>query len=148
MAISRFTIRAILRSVPWTARRQCKTLQKLQADPSLRCLLEGRQQEQDAPAYLRRMFPNTGRTGCTFAIIRGSKGKRSQKNRKGHEPLFMVDDLVGRGLPMFLPKGYTIWQELENYIKRKERKTRLSPCYDSMCRHGKSLQDIRSLGSL
>ena len=36
--------------------------------------------------------------------------------------LFMVDDLVGRGLPMFLPKGYTIWQELENYIKAKERK--------------------------
>ena len=36
--------------------------------------------------------------------------------------LFMVDDLVGRGLPMFLPKGYTIWQELENYIKDKERK--------------------------
>ena len=30
--------------------------------------------------------------------------------------------LVGRGLPMFLPKGYTIWQELENYIKAKERK--------------------------
>ena len=29
----------------------------------------------------------------------------------------MVDDLVGRGLPMFLPKGYTIWQELENYIR-------------------------------
>ena len=36
--------------------------------------------------------------------------------------LFMVDDLVGRGLPMFLPKGYVIWQELENYIKNKERK--------------------------
>ena len=36
--------------------------------------------------------------------------------------LFMSDDLVGRGLPMFLPKGYTVWQELENYIKAKERK--------------------------
>ena len=36
--------------------------------------------------------------------------------------LFMVDDLVGRGLPMFLPKGYVICQELENYIKDKERK--------------------------
>ncbi len=35
--------------------------------------------------------------------------------------LFMTDLLVGRGLPMFLPKGYTIWQELENYIKDKER---------------------------
>ena len=36
--------------------------------------------------------------------------------------LFMSDDLVGRGLPMFLPKGYIVWQELENYIKEKERK--------------------------
>ena len=36
--------------------------------------------------------------------------------------LFITDNLVGRGLPMFLPKGYTIWQELENYIKEKERK--------------------------
>lgn len=35
--------------------------------------------------------------------------------------LFMTDDLVGRGLPMFLPKGYVVWQELENYIKEKER---------------------------
>ena len=36
--------------------------------------------------------------------------------------LFMTDNLIGRGLPMFLPKGYVIWQELENYIKAKERK--------------------------
>ncbi len=36
--------------------------------------------------------------------------------------LFMSDDLVGRGLPMFLPKGYIVWQELENYIKDKEKK--------------------------
>ncbi len=35
--------------------------------------------------------------------------------------LFMTDDLVGKGLPMFLPKGYTLWIELENYIKAKER---------------------------
>ena len=34
--------------------------------------------------------------------------------------LFMTDDLVGRGLPMFLPKGYTLWQQLENYIRDKE----------------------------
>ena len=46
--------------------------------------------------------------------------------------IFMVDDLVGRGLPMFLPNGYIIWEELENYIKNKERKLGyqhvLTPC--------------------
>ena len=46
--------------------------------------------------------------------------------------IFMSDDLVGRGLPMFLPNGYIIWQELENYIKEKEKKLGylhvLTPC--------------------
>ena len=46
--------------------------------------------------------------------------------------IFMSDDLIGRGLPMFLPNGYIIWQELENYIKEKERKLGylhvLTPC--------------------
>ena len=34
----------------------------------------------------------------------------------------MTHDLVGKGLPMYLPNGYAIWEILENYIKRKERK--------------------------
>ena len=34
----------------------------------------------------------------------------------------MTSDLVGRGLPMYLPNGYIIWEELENYIKGKEKK--------------------------
>lgn len=46
--------------------------------------------------------------------------------------IFMADDLVGRGLPMYLPNGYVIWQELEEYIKRKERKLNylhvMTPC--------------------
>ena len=49
---------------------------------------------------------------------------RDRDHRKiGREMrLFMTDDLVGRGLPMFLPNGYTVWMELENYIKAKERR--------------------------
>ncbi len=35
--------------------------------------------------------------------------------------IFMTHDLVGKGLPMYLPNGYTVWELLENYIKRKER---------------------------
>ncbi|MBR6046370.1 MAG: threonine--tRNA ligase [Ruminococcus sp.] len=50
--------------------------------------------------------------------------------------LFMTDNLIGRGLPMFLPKGYTIWQELENYIKEKELKLGyqhvMTPCVGSV----------------
>ena len=46
--------------------------------------------------------------------------------------LFMTDELVGRGMPMFLPKGYTVWRLLENYIRDKELKLGyqhvLTPC--------------------
>ena len=51
------------------------------------------------------------------------EAKARDHRRIGKEmSLFMTDDLIGKGLPMFLPKGYTIWQELENYIKEKERR--------------------------
>ena len=50
--------------------------------------------------------------------------------------LFMTDDLVGKGLPMFLPNGYIVWQELEDYIKEKERKLGyqhvMTPCVGSV----------------
>ena len=35
--------------------------------------------------------------------------------------LFMMHPLVGSGLPMYLPNGYILWENLENYIKAKER---------------------------
>ena len=36
--------------------------------------------------------------------------------------IFMMSELVGRGLPMYLPNGYILWNELENYIRNKEIK--------------------------
>ncbi len=65
------------------------------------------------------------------------EAKARDHRRIGKEMgLFMTDDLVGRGLPMFLPKGYTVWQELENYIKEKERKLGylhvMTPCVGSV----------------
>ena len=61
------------------------------------------------------------------------EAKRRDHRKLGKElQLFMTDELVGRGLPMFLPKGYVLWQELENYIRDKERKLGyqhvLTPC--------------------
>ena len=59
---------------------------------------------------------------------------RARDHRKiGKEmSLFMTDDLIGKGLPMFLPKGYTLWRELEDYIRDKELKLGyqhvLTPC--------------------
>ena len=34
--------------------------------------------------------------------------------------IFIMSDLVGKGLPMYLPNGFTLWNILENYIRGKE----------------------------
>jgi threonyl-tRNA synthetase len=49
---------------------------------------------------------------------------KSRDHRKLGKDLgiFMTNDLVGKGLPMYLPNGYIVWETLENYIKGKEKK--------------------------
>ncbi len=55
-------------------------------------------------------------------LKRVEEAKERDHRRIGKQmKLFMTDDLIGKGLPMFLPKGYVIWQQLEDYIKDKER---------------------------
>ena len=66
-------------------------------------------------------FPTAEELEAHLKLLEEAKERDHRKIGKDMN-LFMVDDLVGRGLPMFLPKGYVIWQELENYIKNKERK--------------------------
>ena len=34
--------------------------------------------------------------------------------------IFVTNDLIGKGLPMYLPNGFIIWNQLENYIRNKE----------------------------
>ena len=66
-------------------------------------------------------FPTAEELEAHLKELEEAKERDHRKIGKEME-LFMTDDLVGRGLPMFLPKGYTVWQELENYIKDKERR--------------------------
>jgi len=66
-------------------------------------------------------FPTPEELENHLQLLEEAKERDHRKIGKDMQ-LFMVDDLIGRGLPMFLPKGYTVWQELENYIKEKERK--------------------------
>ena len=66
-------------------------------------------------------FPTPEELDEHLKLLEEAKERDHRKIGKDMQ-LFMVDDLIGRGLPMFLPKGYTVWQELENYIKAKERK--------------------------
>ena len=66
-------------------------------------------------------FPTAEELEAHIKLLEEAKERDLRKIGKDMN-LFMVADLVGRGLPMFLPKGYTIWQELETYIRDKERK--------------------------
>jgi len=54
-------------------------------------------------------------------LVKLEEAKARDHRKLGKElELFMVDELVGKGMPMFLPKGYTVWRILENYIRDKE----------------------------
>ncbi|MBQ9280565.1 MAG: threonine--tRNA ligase [Clostridia bacterium] len=56
-------------------------------------------------------------------VTKLEEAKERDHRKLGKElGIFMTHDLTGKGLPMFLPNGYIIWEELENYIKGKEKK--------------------------
>ena len=51
------------------------------------------------------------------------EAKQRDHRKLGKElGIFMTHDLVGKGLPMYLPNGYAMWEILENYIKGKEKR--------------------------
>ena len=64
-------------------------------------------------------FENEEDLKAHLELLEDAKNRDHRKIGKELE-IFMTDDLVGQGLPMYLPNGYIIWQELENYIKSKE----------------------------
>ena len=56
-------------------------------------------------------------------LLKLEEAKERDHRKLGKElGIFMTHDLVGKGLPMYLPNGYIIWEQLENYIKGKEKK--------------------------
>ena len=66
-------------------------------------------------------FPKASQLDDYLAKL--EEAKQRDHRRLGKElGIFAVDELVGKGLPMYLPKGYVLWQILEDYIKNKERK--------------------------
>ena len=66
-------------------------------------------------------FPKSSQLDDYLAKLEETKQRDHRKLGK-ELGIFTVDELVGKGLPMYLPKGYVLWQILEDYIKNKERK--------------------------
>ena len=59
---------------------------------------------------------------CFDAHLKELEEAKERDHRKIGKDLgiFMMSDLVGKGLPMWLPNGYTLWRTLQNYITDKE----------------------------
>ena len=56
-------------------------------------------------------------------LLKLEEAKQRDHRKLGKElGIFMTHDLIGKGLPMYLPNGYIVWELLENYIKAKEKK--------------------------
>ena len=56
-------------------------------------------------------------------LIELEEAKERDHRKLGKElGIYMMDDLIGRGLPMYLPNGFILWNELETYIRNKEIK--------------------------
>jgi len=66
-------------------------------------------------------FPKASELDEYLAKLEEAKERDHRKIGK-ELGIFMTSDLTGKGLPLYLPKGYIIWEELENYIKGKEKK--------------------------
>ncbi|MBO7600334.1 MAG: threonine--tRNA ligase, partial [Lachnospiraceae bacterium] len=80
-------------------------------------------------------FPTEEQLNEHLALLEEAKERDHRKLGKDMQ-IFMTDDLVGRGLPMYLPNGFTIWNELESYIRNKELKAGylhvMTPCVGSV----------------
>ncbi len=65
-------------------------------------------------------FPQSGGAGRLGEAAAGGPRARPPQDRQGNAPVH--DRRPGRPRPAHVPAhGYTVWQELENYIKAKER---------------------------
>ena len=66
-------------------------------------------------------FPKT--SGLEEYLQKLEEAKQRDHRKLGKDlGIFMTHDLVGKGLPMYLPNGYVVWELLENYIKGKEKR--------------------------
>ena len=93
---------------------------RVQAHARRQRVLQGRREESAAPARLRHRLQE--QDGDSTPTSRCSKKRRSAiiASLARRLELFVFDDDVGPGLPMFLPRGAVIAEELEKLAKETE----------------------------
>jgi len=66
-------------------------------------------------------FPTKEELECHLNELEEAKLRDHRKIGKDLG-IFLINDLVGKGLPMYLPNGFIMWNILESYIRNKEIK--------------------------
>lgn len=92
-------------------------------------------------------FPKTSSLEEHLKLLEEAKERDHRKIGKELD-LFMTHQLVGSGLPMYLPKGATIRRILERYIQDKEVKMGYNHVYTPSLANVELYKTSRTLGSL
>ena len=111
--------RRLHRSLRGAARDAHGKHRRIQADHRCQRVLQRRRKKSAAPARLRHGVQNQKGTRRLLRDAGGSEEARPSQARRELE-LFVFDDDVGPGLPMFLPRGAVIAEELEKLAKETE----------------------------
>ena len=104
------------RPLPRAARPLHQADRRVQAALGGGRVLARRREAPDAPAHLRHRLGDA-RASWTHYLERLEERARRDHRRLGRElGLFTFSDLVGPGLPLWLPKGAAIRRELKRYV--------------------------------
>ncbi len=114
--------RAVRRHVRGTALRDDRRdpAGRVQARLHRRRLLERQREEQDADPHLRARLRRRGRSWTTTSPARKLALERDHKKLGRELDLFHIEDEIGKGLILWLPKGTVLRDEVEDLVKETE----------------------------
>jgi threonyl-tRNA synthetase len=82
---------------------------------------KGSEKNQQLTRIYGTAFPTQAELDAHLAMLEDA-AKRDHRKLGKELDLFLIDEMVGRGLPLLTPKGATIRRQLEEFILRLERR--------------------------
>ena len=134
------------RSLPRPARAVHGQARRLQADAHGGRLLEGRREEPDAPADLRRLLPHAEGARRAPEAAGGGAGPRPPQARQGARPLLVPS--ARAGFALLPPEGRDPLQRPDRVPARGVPAPRLRGGRDAADLRRRALQDLRPLRQL
>ncbi len=134
------------RPVPRPARAVDRQAQGLQADEGGRCLLARRLEERDAAAHLRHGLGEQGRPGRPPAPAGRGREARPPQARPQLDLFHLQDEAPG--MVFWHPKGWAIWQQVEQYMRARLPGQRLPGNPQPADPRPLAVGEVRPLGQL